>query len=48
MGSVLVGRMILEAILHRLRKRESWGGCSPPICLHDGFLKQFWFDGTTF
>ena len=42
MGSVLVGRMILEAILHRLRKRESWGGCSPPICLHDGFLKQFW------
>ena len=31
MGSVLAGRMILEAILHRLRKRESGGGggCSP-------------------
>ena len=30
MGSVIAGRMILEAILHKLSKRESWGGCRPP------------------
>ena len=43
MGSVLAGKMILETILHRFKKRESWGGnVAPPICLHDGFLKPFW------
>ena len=37
MGSVLAGRMILEAILHRLHGVVGGDAQPPPSALHDGF-----------